>query len=138
VLRLFVDPASISSGWALFDDAQFVKSGSVCADVKDTIFRRLKFVYKSYRALRGRAGEVHIEQLPRRCHIYTHWSVSVIGLALWSFRCGVVADVPVRSWQRFADWHGAKAPLEAYKGRVASEDELAAIGMGLWWVSTKL
>jgi hypothetical protein len=46
----------------------------------------------------------------------------------------VDADIPIRSWQKYVDWNGSKKRLASYKKRVESEDELAAIGMGLYWL----
>lgn len=77
--------------------------------------------------------EVHIEQLPRSCHIYTHYSVCAAGIAFASGSCTVCGDIPIQSWQKAVDWNGERKALEAYK--VSSEDELAAIGMGLYYTN---
>jgi hypothetical protein len=129
---LYVDPASISSGWALFVDGKFQQSGTVLADKKRNVFARLYQIYCGYKKLRIKADEVHIEQLVRNTHIYTHWSVSVIALGLFHSNVKVDADVPISSWQKFTDWKEERGPLKTYQRRVSSEDELAAIGMGLW------
>jgi hypothetical protein len=129
---LYVDPASISSGWALFEDGKFVTSGTVAVDKKMNVFLRLHHIYKAYKKLRLSPHEIHIEQLVRNTHIYTHWSVSVIALGMFRRNVQVDADVPISSWQKFTDWKGDQAPLKNYKRWVRSEDELAAIGMGLW------
>lgn len=128
---LYVDPASISSGWALFTDGVLVDSGTIAVDKKDNVFTRLCKIYKGYKKV-PKVEEVHIEQLVRNTHIYTHWSVSVIAIALYHSGCSIFADIPIASWQKHTDWQGKKAPLNGYAGRVKSEDELAAIGMGLW------
>lgn len=129
---LYVDPASISTGWALFEDGEYKTSGTVAVDKKLPVFVRLYQIYKAYRKLRIKADEVHIEQLVRNTHIYTHWSVSVIALGLFHSNVQVDADIPISSWQKFAEWKGEKAPLKSYQRWVKSEDELAAIGMGLY------
>jgi len=129
---IYVDPASISTGWALFEDGQLVDSGTIAVDKKLPVFIRLYKIYKEYRKLRIKADEVHIEQLVRNTHIFTHWSVSVIALGLFHNNVQVDADIPIASWQKFVDWKEEKAPLAPYKRRVQSEDELAAIGMGLY------
>lgn len=128
---LYIDPASISSGWALFNGDRLISSGTVAVDKRDNIFVRLCKIYKAYKKLE-KVEEVHIEQLVRNTHIYTHWSVSVIAIALHHSGCSIFADVPISSWQKYTDWQGEKTPLDSYKRRVTSEDELAAIGMGLW------
>ncbi len=132
---LYVDPASISSGWALFENGKLIDSGTVAVDKKMPVFLRLYHIYKAYRKLRLSPNELHIEQLVRNTHIYTHWSVSVIALSLFRRNVQVDADIPIASWQKFADWKGEKTPLKDYKRWVRSEDELAAIGMGLWHTS---
>lgn len=133
-LRLFIDPASISTGWALFSDDKLVRSGTVATDKKDNVFDRLNYIFKEYKKLKfTNVDEVHIEQLVRNTHIYTHWSVSVIAMALYATDRAIAADVSISSWQKATSWKTTKDPLKAYKGRVSSEDELAAIGMGTYY-----
>lgn len=133
-LRLFIDPASISTGWALFSDDQLIKSGTVATNKKDNVFDRLNYIFKEYRKLKFTdVSEVHIEQLVRNTHIYTHWSVSVIAMALYHPSRAIAADVSISSWQKATSWKTTKDPIKAYKGRVSSEDELAAIGMGTYY-----
>lgn len=129
---LYVDPASISTGWALFEDGKLKSSGTIIADKRLPIFVRLFQIYKQYRKKKFDVEEVHIEQLVRNTHIYTHWSVSAIALGVLRGNNSVDADIPIQSWQKFTDWKGQQTPLEGYKRRVSSEDELAAIGMGLY------
>lgn len=137
---LFIDPASISSGWAYFKSQKLEAHGSVVIAQKMEPFLRLMQVYYSYLELANsdmgqRIQEVHIEQLPRRCHIYTHYSVAVAGIAFASSDCQVWGDIPVKAWQKHTDWHGERAMLKGYD--VQTEDELAAIGMGLYYVNKK-
>ena len=129
---IYVDPASISSGWALFENGRLIQSGTIAVDKTKSVFVRLYQIHKQYRKLRIKADELHIEQLVRNTHIYTHWSVSVIALALFRGNIQVDADIPISSWQKFVDWKEERGPLKTYQKRVRSEDELAAIGMGLW------
>lgn len=133
-LRLFIDPASISTGWALFSDDTLLQSGTVATNKKNDIFDRLHSIYKEYKKLKFKnVDEVHIEQLVRNTHIYTHWSVSVIAMALYASGRTISADVSISSWQKATSWKTTKDPIKAYKGRVSSEDELAAIGMGTYY-----
>ena len=129
---LYVDPASISSGWALFENGKLTRSGTIAVDKKKNVFLRLYHIHRQYKKLRIQADELHIEQLVRNTHIFTHWSVSVIALALFHSNVQVDADIPISSWQKFTEWKEERNPLKAYQKRVSSEDELAAIGMGLW------
>ena len=133
-LRLFIDPASISTGWALFSDDKLVISGTVATNKKDNVFARLNYIIKEYKKLKFTGiDEVHIEQLVRNTHIYTHWSVSVIAMALYNPTRVIAADISISSWQKATSWKTTKDPIKAYKGRVSSEDELAAIGMGTYY-----
>jgi len=141
VRRLFIDPASCGtscSGWALFEGLELVKSGIVHVEHKNNIFQRLMEIEETYRDLKfaKTPTEVHFELLPRRCHIYTHWSVGCIGAALWTPDVTLIKDdIAVTSWQKYCDWHGGKERLADHKGR--QNDELAAIGMGLYYVNCK-
>lgn len=129
---VYIDPASISTGWALFENGKLIQSGTIAVDKKLSVFLRLFQIYKAYKKLRLAPNEIHIEQLVRNTHIYTHWSVSVIALALFRRNVKVDADIPIASWQKFTEWKENKTPLKSYIRRTKSEDELAAIGMGLW------
>lgn len=132
--RLFIDPASISTGWALFSDDELVRSGTVATNKKDDVFDRLNYIFNEYKKLKfTNVDEVHIEQLVRNTHIYTHWSVSVIAMALYNPDRTIAADISISAWQKATSWKTTKDPIKAYKGRVSSEDELAAIGMGTYY-----
>lgn len=133
---IFIDPASISTGCAIFTRrGRLVKHMTIKVDKKRDVFDRLQALYEAYRAIASEfeRSEVHIEQLVRNTHIYTHWSVGVIGAAFAEFDCNVYADIPINSWQKYCLWNGSRKPIVKYKGKVDSEDELAAIGMGLYW-----
>ncbi len=132
---MFVDPASISSGWAYFDGATLVNHGTIAVPKALDPFERLRLVNEAYIKLAAYlpdVSEVHIEQLVRNTHIFTHYSVSAIGIAFASPKCKVAGDIPIQSWQAHVDWKGKRTALETYK--VSSEDEQAAIGMGLYYI----
>lgn len=130
-----MDPASISSGWAYFVGPKLVDSGTIAAPAKHSVGARLGAIYSQYvDTFRGRSVlECHVEQLPRRCHHYTHWSVGVIAAALSHVGCpDVRGDIPVRSWQKHCNWSAIET---TWKERgLKSEDELAAICMGKYWM----
>lgn len=138
VRRLFIDPASKSTGWALFEDKQLVEHGTVTADPELQVFARLWDIFTAYYDLALDVEEVHIEQLVRNTHIFTHWSVSAIGIAYAARGAKVAGDIPIQSWQKYCDWHGSQKRLRAYKNKVESEDELSAIGMGLWFLENRV
>src|SRR5688572_25877167 len=111
IRRLFIDPGSISTGWALFVGSTFMMSGTVAsaqADKGDAdAFRRLALIVGRYGPLSQELlDEVHFEQLVTRTHHYTHWSVGAIGafFAACNKDVEVLADVAISSWQRFCGW----------------------------------
>lgn len=138
--RLFVDPASISSGWAFFKGPQLVSHGTIATEKKWSIFTRLHDIWQQYRqlTLKGTVDEVHLELLPRTCHIFTHYSVAIIGHALHPNvpYDSIKGDIPVKSWQKHAGWDSIKDTWKA-KG-CKSEDELAAIMMGHYYIEKEL
>jgi len=123
---LFIDPASISSGWALYEGSTCVKSGTFVVDKNLPIAVRLRKVYEFYKKLIAKLipEEVHVEQLVRATHIYTHWSVGVI---LASSSIPAFADINITSWQRYTNWKKLAKALQT--------DEAAAIEMGKYYVS---
>lgn len=144
LLTLFVDPASVSSGWALFSGQELVKSGTILVDKKKSVGDRLDDVYQAYRNLDFDVDEVHVEDVPRSrtCHIYVHYSIGVILAALSSKATVQKVDIPVNSWQKYVEWDrenkndaaaSSEERLQAFKGRARSRDELAAVSMGLWY-----
>jgi hypothetical protein len=78
--------------------------------------------------------EVHIEQLPRMCHIFTHWSVGIIGHALFPHVSSrsIAGDIPVKAWQKATNWKDRKEKWK--EAGCKSEDQLAAICMGEYYV----
>lgn len=140
--QFFVDPASISTGWALYQGKKLIDHGTIRADKSFPVFSRLHVIWAAYRELPLKnIDSVHIEQLPRMCHHYTHHSVGVIGHALYKFCADIAGDIPVKSWQKFTGWDGKYGDKYATIGPTflhvpASEDERAAIAMG-WYMVNK-
>lgn len=136
--RLFVDPGSKSSGWALFEGSELTDSGTVEADQKEDSFHRLSDMYLAYFELGSeiRPDEVHIENFRKNLAIQLHHSVGAISAALACWSPLVAQDCWMSSWQR---WHGYSkkkelpANLAGYK--ISSTDELEAIAIGLWWIA---
>lgn len=134
-LRLFVDPASYSTGWALFRGSECRQSGTITADGGD-IGLRLARIARVYWCLYGTAQlpndntDLYIELIPGTCSYYVQWSVGAIlaNLCCWR-RVKLVGRVAPKAWQKTVDWTGNRMLLSRYK--VGSEDELAAIGMGI-------
>lgn len=141
---MFIDPGSKSSGWAIFDGKKFIQSGTIIAN-KDLIsWIRLSDINAGYYKLFSEWNlkliptEAYIERLVRNTHIITHYSVAVIAQALSDWNVKVSANISISSWQKAVDWKNKRKILSKYKKIVKSEDELAAIGMGLYWTSINL
>ena len=142
VRRLFVDPASRATGWALFEDKQCIEHGAIVAGGNDA-FLRMHDLYLDYFELGDRLqpDECYLEQF----RVYSTkrgglviGSVYVIGAAL---RCySEVGWVWTQHWQEFAGYKKGQPPkgrLKKFEDEAASEDVLAAIGMGLWYTEKK-
>ena len=114
-------------------------SGTVAVSKLFDVYERIALIHKLYTELQFPVAidEVHIEQLVRNTHIFTHYSVGAIGMSFVDRCRHIKADIPFSSWQAHCEWKANKTPLEAYKGQVRSEDELAAIGMGLYWLAKR-
>lgn len=130
-----IDPGSKSTGWAQVDAKGNIESGTITAEGPS--WDRLGDVFTSYyRAFTEGSliphNPVYIERLVRMTHIITHYSVAAIGIACQQWGCEVYAEISIKSWQKAVDWNGARKPLQKYKDKVKSEDELAAIGMAIY------
>jgi Holliday junction resolvasome RuvABC endonuclease subunit len=144
VARLFIDPGSKSLGWAMFEGDFLISHGTVA--VKGLWHQRLQDLqYElSYgRVSSCRVEEVHIENVPRvrTCSIYVHYAIGVVASAANAET--VLVDIPVKSWQKHVGWKKNKKTKKISVSKehkhlwnsVDSEDELAAICMGLWFNS---
>ena len=142
IRRIFIDPASISSGWACFDGTDLINHGGIKVD-GDT-FARLRTIYQEYERIAEeyQPDEVHIEKFK----IFRTWSyakligsVFIIGAA-FAGTAQVDNDIHVKQWMSFAGYQKGFAGigrLEQYNDQVETEDQLAAIGMGIWFTSTQ-
>ena len=144
--RLFIDPASRDTGWAVFEGKKYIDSGTVQSHEKD-VFIRLRNIFYGYEDIPQGLNvfEVHIENIPPERNIARAYrmrpllySVGAIGAILVEQGCTVHVDLHIKSWQKHVDWKGDQKLLKKYKKFAKSEDELAAIGMGLWYTSEKL
>jgi Holliday junction resolvasome RuvABC endonuclease subunit len=139
-LRVFVDPASISTGWAAFRGTQLIEHGSIKVKAASNTAERLGPIFDRYLELfqRLRPDEIHIEQFAGKVHHKCVMSVSTIYAAAWCADVWADQDCSVSSWQAWAKWHGDKLPIKNYETQVDSQDELAAIGIGLWFTKTRI
>lgn len=136
--RLFIDPATYDTGWALFDDnGELLQSGKI--QVKSgRLFERLLALKNEYRDLAAwlKPDSVHIERMNHRVHTCI-WSVAAILVGVEE--AGVPVDdknpdfqISPNSWQAKVRWKRADS-LAEYRGEVESIDQLAAIGMGVFY-----
>jgi Holliday junction resolvasome RuvABC endonuclease subunit len=138
-LRIFVDPASISTGWAAFRGDQLLESGTIKVKATKLTAERMGPIYAQYSMLfaRLKPDEVHIEQFAGRVNHKCVMSVAAIYVAAWMNDIWADQDCNVSSWQSWAQWHKAR-PLAAEYTNVKSEDELAALCIGRWYLETRL
>jgi Holliday junction resolvasome RuvABC endonuclease subunit len=141
--RLFIDPATHSTGWALFNDAQLVLSGTISVEGKD-VWRRLSMLQVKYKNLLEQLGpveEVHIEKFWRaKMKESLQWAVAAIGLGCVGRAVSIAQDVVVTSWQPKMKYKKGNVPRKYKKlaASVGSEDELEAILMGYYWLEHKV
>jgi len=139
MIRMTIDPASISSGWCVYENGVYLDSGTIKFTQKNP-FQRLSYLYDAYLALFYQfvPDEVYIETIPISQNfgkLFTmkplFYSVGVIGAALSSTET-VINDRSLlpKVWQKAVDWNGKRDKLRRFK--VDSEDELAAIGMSIY------
>lgn len=132
---LFVDPGSRSTGWALFENNKFVRSGTI-TNKSPNVFARLWAFWSAYKTLGEdlHPDEVHIERMNYKTHFYCTWSAGLIGTALHAAGVPKVEqDISPGTWQKAVDWKGGQEALLEHRERVDSLDELAAISMGIYW-----
>ena len=148
-IRLFIDPSCKASGYALFKGKDLIKSGSIIIKTKDhaTRLNELHWRYQHLFSLRTKIDlkETHIEQFGFKAHRYLINAVGVIMAATAGYSEEVEQDIPVKSWQKYIGFtkggpYGEVDKWAKYNdnGKCINEDELSAIGMGMWYMEEKL
>jgi hypothetical protein len=131
--RLFIDPASISTGWALFSGDKLVFHGTIVRTEGDAL-DRLASISKAYEALSAMylPDEIIIERMNHIVAYQVVWSVGVIAVAT---RQGSprakFAQLSPQTWQKYLRELGYARPDFAKLHSCESEDEATAIAMGL-------
>jgi Holliday junction resolvasome RuvABC endonuclease subunit len=155
MVRIFIDPAGRSTGWAIFNDTEYVESGTIAVQLTKeedklkgddrlvSALGRIRIISIRYYQLLSNLGylveEAFIERLMTATSIHCHWAVGSISSALYSAGVKRVSPtISVTSWQKEVDWKGKRGKLKPWIKMVDSEDELAAIGMGLYYVTANL
>lgn len=134
--HLFIDPGSRSVGWALFIDREFSKSGTIKCEGK--IADRLSHLAWKLERLDWELpyfDEVHVENFRMNLAMELHWSVGVIFSVFGNGATIVAQDIWMSSWQSFCDFEKGKPGKLLSQYPAESEDELSAIGMGLYYFS---
>lgn len=147
--RIFVDPGSTKIGWALFVDKKLAVSGRFQAKAKDK-FVRIADIWRLFYNLmtKYKVEEVHIEciNIPMTRQIAMNmkalfYSVGAIASACAIYNVTVQDDINVPAWKKYIDWNktktreGKREKLKPYIQKEMSEDEIAAISMGLYFVN---
>lgn len=161
--RLFIDPGSVSTGYAFFKGMEMLQSGTIKA--RGTKFERMADLYNKYYALMHVAlgnmkpDEVLLETLPVCTNPKIafnmkpmYYSVGAITAAVQG-RCEHIRIIEDKlypsQWQKYIGWdktkttalkqpHTMHVDVEGYRRRVRSLDELAAIAMGVFYNEVKL
>lgn len=144
-LRLFIDPASISLGWALFSNKDLVDSGTIKAISKWKISKRLHYIRKELKKDLGDLDivEVHIEKMNHRTHYYVIWAVGVIVEVFYKYN--PKDDIVVSSWKSFFKLKQKdkgekikevfKKVFFGYDEEGMSDDEIEACLMGYYFLN---
>lgn len=97
------------------------------------LYRLLNLVTEKF----GAVDEVHIERLNHKTSYICLHSVGVIEACVanaYGPNVVVEQDISPGTWQKAVEWKSDMRPLRPYRDKVGSLDELAAIGIGLYWV----
>jgi len=133
--RMFVDPGTNVTGWALFDDDELVDSGTISA-MKGPAFRRLLEIGKAYARLASelQPDQVYFERMNRIVHVSVIWSIGTIGYAIKrAHEAAEIMDstdsqISPSSWKKYDKETGA---YNIYRPDSGSDDETVAILLGL-------
>jgi Holliday junction resolvasome RuvABC endonuclease subunit len=136
IRRLFVDPASISTGWALFEGDKLEQHGTLKVSEGDAL-DRLAVIGKRYEAMSAMLKPDHTF-LERMNHIVAYqvvWSVGVIATAL---RQGspesTFEQISPATWKKYLNGIGMSVADFAKLHACKSEDQAVAIAMGLCYL----
>lgn len=153
MLRLFIDPGTTSTGWAVFDRWALVDSGTVAVTAavrKLEAFDRIAYIRRCYvRLLQTKFrnvtfGECHIERMNRQVHISVCWSVGMFGELMTNHSTKVDQEISPTAWQKYVGWSvddktdevTVTHPIAIQQQKLASsKDQLTAVCMGLYFIA---
>lgn len=132
VKRLCIDPASRSSGWAVFEGAELVRHGTVTMKGKD-VDERMRQLWQSYRQIAERENpeEVYIERMNRRVHRYCLWAAFLVR-TVFSIYGGTkrFEEISPGTWKKYLVESGQTLEVVREFWKADSEDEAVAIAIG--------
>lgn len=130
--RMFIDPGSRSSGWAVFEGAELVRHGTVTLKGKD-VDERMRGLWQAYRQIaeREKPEAVFIERMNRRVHRYCLWA-SNLTRTVFSIYGGKpkFEEISPGTWKKYLSESGQTLETLGSFWSVASGDESVAISMG--------
>ena len=140
IKHIFLDSASHSSGWAVFVDGVYYDSGRYVANPRMRPFVRFVEIASYYRDLGRlmRPTKAFVE-FHGRNNMILHFADAVIGTAFAETETPEIdwKTCKPNLWQKYVKWNGDRGPLKPYIDLCdpadKAEDELSAIGMGVWY-----
>lgn len=137
--RMFIDPGSNITGWALFEDSELIDSGTVSA-IKGSTFKRLLEIGKAYSRLAQelQPDQVLFERMNRMVNVAVVWSVGIIGYAIKRGHedCEIMSEyshqVSPSEWKKYDKTHNV---YNIHRADSGSDDETVAILIGLVYLS---
>ena len=152
-IRLFIDPGSNSTGWAVVDEESkcILETGTIRAHKNHEVWERLDEIGAGYYVLANELGsrydawgsKVHIERMNRNVNVAVVWSVAAIAVNLMPWGFFIDEQISPTAWQKTVKWNKAHTKKNWVKNKLAkryntdSEDEAAAIGLALHWIKTQ-
>lgn len=132
IRHMFIDPASYSTGWAVFENG-IIKSHGTIKVGSPKIGQRLRELYLCYSGLivKDSVDMFVLERMNTRVHYYVIWAVAAILTGAYS-KC-FKADLDEMSPNTWKKWlKDRKLGLHSIRELtcVDSEDECVAIAMG--------
>lgn len=137
--RMFVDPGTNSTGWAMFEGEELIDSGTITA-TKGQMFDRILTICNQFKSVSAchRPDEVVFERMNRMVNVAVIWAVGAIGLAIKLGNPSSVIlseskhQISPSSWKKFERLNGV---WNTHRQNADSEDEVVAILIGLVYLS---
>lgn len=135
MIRVFVDPASRSAGYAVYDDEKLIESGTLLA-VGDDEVERMVQLWAGFKkvAERIKPEELYVERMNYQVHYLVQWAVGIVKTVFAIYGgTKVHGDVSPNSWKAFLKREALTLGGIKAMNDTSSDDEAVAIGLGLWF-----